>query len=404
MAWNQPGEDKKRPAQRNAPENSSLDEMLRRWQQRVQRLWRPGRGANAAALALATLAAVVWFASGYYQIGATERGLLQRFGRYELTVPPGAGWHLPWPIETVTKLNVENIDGVDSKAILLTADQNLIDIAWSVQYRIADPRAFLFQVRDPQTSLRQASETVIRELAAAQNLDVLLSGNARAQIATAARPRIQQVMDDFHTGITVTAVNLSEMQLPDAVVAVQRDLAKAAEERQRDIADAQAYANQIVPAAQGVASHQLTDAQVYAAQVTAAADGEALRFTALAQAYAKAPEITRNRMYIETIEGILAHSRKIFIDTRPGNGSMIYLPLDKLVDAARAGAGPAAAPAGVAAASGAPTPAPAIAPSAPAPAAPGTGATAPAASAPASASGAAGGDADDGRGRDRPER
>ena len=401
MAWNQPGEDKKRPAQRNAPENSSLDEMLRRWQQRVQRLWRPGRGANAAAVALVALAAVVWFASGYYQIGATERGLLQRFGRYELTVPPGAGWHLPWPIETVTKLNVENIDGLDSKAILITADQNLIDIAWSVQYRIADPRQFQFQVRDPQTSLRQASETVIRELAAAQNLDVLLSGNARAQIGTAARPRIQQIMDDFHTGITVTALNLSEMQLPDAVVAVQRDLAKAAEERQRDIADAQAYANQIVPAAQSVASHQLTDAQVYAAQVTAASDGEALRFTSLAQAYAKAPEITRNRMYIETIEGILAHSRKIFIDSKAGNGSMIYLPLDKLVDTVRAGAvpstGTAATPATGAAAGAVPASPPSAVPSA---------AAAPAAAATpaAPASAASGGEGDDGRSRDRPER
>jgi len=398
MAWNQPGEDKKRPAQRNAPENSSLDQMLRRWQQRVQKLWRPGRGANTAAVALLVLAALVWFASGYYQIAATERGLMQRFGRYVATVPPGTGWHLPWPIETVTKLNVESVDGLDSKAILLTADQSLIDIAWSVQWRIADPRAFQFQVRDPESSLRQASETVIRELAAAQNLDALLSGAARAQISAAARPRIQQIMDAFHTGITVTAVNLSEMQLPDTVVAVQRDLAKAAEERQRDLAEAQAYANDIVPAAQSVAGHQLTDAQVYAAQVTSAADGEAQRFNALAQAYARAPEVTRSRMYIETMEGILAHSRKIFIDTKAGNGSMIYLPLDKLVDAVRAGAAPAAG--GSAAASG-PTTAP-TAPAMPSPVAAGGAATsaAPSATAPSPAAG----DTDEGRGRDRSER
>jgi membrane protease subunit HflK len=395
MAWNQPGEDKKRPAQRDAPENSSLDDVLRRWQQRVQKLWRPGRGASAAAVALVALAAAVWFASGYYQIGATERGLMQRFGRYVATVPPGTGWHLPWPIETVTKLNVESIDGLDSKAILLTADQNLIDIAWSVQYRIADPGAFLFQVRDPEMSLRQASETVIRELAAAQNLDLLLSGNARTQISVAARPRIQQVMDDLHTGITVTAVNLSEVQLPDSVVAVQRDLAKAAEERQRDIAQAQSYANDIVPAAQSVAGHQLTDAQVYAAQVTAAADGEAQRFTALAQAYARAPEVTRSRMYIDTMEGILAHSRKIFIDTKPGNGSMIYLPLDKLLEAAHSGAAPAGA--GPATAAGAPsTPA-----AAPAAAAAGTAVPAAPASAPAPATG---GEPDETRSRERPER
>jgi membrane protease subunit HflK len=395
MAWNQPGEEKKRPAQRNAPDNSSLDQMLRRWQQRVQKLWRPGRGASTAALALCVLAGAVWFASGYYQIGATERGLMQRFGRYVATVPPGTGWHLPWPIETVTKLNVESIDGLDSKGILLTADQNLIDIAWSVQYRIADPRAFLFQVPDPESSLRQASETVIRQLAAAQNLDVLLSANARTQLSGAARPRIQQIMDDIHTGISVTAVNLSEMELPDTVVAVQRDLAKASEERQRDIADANAYAEEIVPAAQSVAGHQLIDAQVYAAQVTAAADGEAERFNALEQGYARAPDVTRSRMYIETIEGILARSRKIFIDTKAGSANTIYLPLDKLLEAARAGAAPAAGNAAAAAAA----PAALSLPPSPAPAA-SAGAAAPA-TAPASAGS---GDPEEGRGRERPER
>jgi membrane protease subunit HflK len=398
MAWNQPGEDKKRPAQRNAPDNSSLDDILRRWQQRVQRLWRPGRGASTAAAALIALAAVVWIASGYYQIAVTERGLMQRFGRYVATVPPGAGWHLPWPIETITKFNVESIDGLDSKGVLLTADQNLIDIAWSVQYRITDPRAFLYQVRDPESSLRQASETVIRELAAAQNLDVLLSGNARTQISATARPRIQQIMDESHAGITITAVNLTEVQLPDPVVAVQRDFAKAGEERARQIAEAQAYANEIVPAAQSVAGHQLTEAQVYAAQVTAAADGEAQRFTALAQAYARSPETMRSRMYIETIEGILSHSRKIFIDTKPGNGSMIYLPLDKLIDTVRAGGAPAAGGSTAAAASAiapatAVTPAPAASPGPAAAGAPAS-ATAP----------AAGAETEDARGRDRTER
>jgi membrane protease subunit HflK len=398
MAWNQPGEDNKRPAQRNAPDHSSLDEMLRRWQQRVQRLWRPGRGASTAATALILLAAAAWVGSGYFQIAATERGVLQRFGRYQATLPPGAGWHLPWPIETITKINVESVDGVDSKAILLTADQNLIDIAWSVQYRIADPRAFLFQVRDPESSLRQASETVIRQLTAAQNLDPLLSGTARAQMGVAARPRIQQILDDIHTGIAVTAVNLSEMQLPDTVIAVQRDLAKATEERQRDVAEAQSYANEIVPTAQSVAGRQLTEAQVYATQVTAAADGEAQRFSALAQAYARAPEVTRSRMYIDTMESILAHARKIFIDTKAGNGSMIYLPLDKLVDTLRSGPAPSASgatPAGAAT----------VAPTASANPAPATASGPAPQSAPAAApTPAAGVDSDEGRGRERTER
>ena len=360
MAWNQPGEEKQRPPPRGAPDDSSLDEMLRRWQQRVQRLWRPGSGRGTAALALLLLVVAVWLASGYYQIGASERGVVQRFGRYLAIEQPGHGWHWPWPIETMQKLNVANIQGLDSKGLMLTADQSLIEIGWSVQYRINDPVHYLFQLRDPQLTLGQTSETVLRELVAQHDMPALLTGDARGRVTGDARGRIQQAVDAYRAGITVTSVNMTAVQLPDAALSAQRDAEKAVEDRQRAIADAQAFANDILPKAQAAAQRQLAEAQVYAAQTIANADGEADRFAQLAGAYAQAPEATRSRLYIDTMESILSRSRKIVIDVKNGSGNMIYLPLDKLAEAVRAatpGATPAnsapAAAAGAAPAAGA---------------------------------------------------
>jgi membrane protease subunit HflK len=376
MAWNQPGEDKKRPAPRGALDNASLDDLLRRLQRQVQRLWRPGSNRGSAALALLLLIATVWLISGYYQIGPSERGVVQRFGRYVAIEQPGHGWHWPWPIETLTKLDVVTVEALDSKALMLTDDQSLIDISWSVQYRIADPLRFLFQVREPQESLRQVSETVMRELIGGSSLSALLDGEARSRVASEARARIQKALDGYGAGINLAGVNLADVRLPEAVQVAQRDAAKAAADRQHAVAEANAYANDIVPKAQSAAQRQMTDAQVYATQTRAAAEGEAQRFTQVAQAYARAPEVTRSRMYIDTMESILSHAHKILIDTKSGSGSMIYLPLDKLAEAVRSSAPPA--PPAV------PSPAPAAA-----------GAVAPGAAADA---------ADDARNRERPER
>jgi membrane protease subunit HflK len=364
MAWNQPGEDKKRPPPRGAPENKSLEELRRRLQREVQRLWRPG--SSRRTLGIVLLAAIVlWLATGYYQIGPSERGVVQRFGRYIAIEQPGYLWRWPRPIETVTKLDVSNPEALDSKALMLTTDQSLIDVSWSVQYRISDPLRYLFHVRDPQESLRQASETALRELVAGNSIAGLLDGAARARVSTEARAQIQKALDAYGAGIDLTAVNLTDVRLPEPVQAAQRDAAKAAEERQHTISDAEAYAADIVPKAQSVAQRQIAEAQVYAAQTRAAADGEAQRFTQLAQAYAKAPEITRNRMYIDTMESILSHAHKIIIDAKSGNGNVIYIPLDKLAEAIRSGnaqasAAAPAAPAGAAPAAGAaPLPGPA---------------------------------------------
>jgi membrane protease subunit HflK len=270
--------------------------------------------------------------------------VVQRFGRFVAIEQPGHIWRWPRPIETVEKLDVSNPEGVDAKALMISSDQSLIEVSWSVQYRISDPLRYLFHVRDPQESLRQASETVVRELVAATAIATLLDGEARARISTDARERIQKALDGYGAGIDLTAVNLTDPQLPDAVRGAQREAAKAAEDRQRLIGDAQSYTNEVVPAAQSAAQRIISEADVYAAQTRAAAEGEAQRFTEVAQAYAKAPEITRNRMYIETMESILARAHKIIIDAKSGSGNVIYIPLDKLADAIRSSTTPASLP------------------------------------------------------------
>jgi membrane protease subunit HflK len=347
MAWNQP-DDKQRPPPRGAAGDSSLDDMLRRWQQRVRQLWRPGSSGGTAASALLLLVVAVWLASGYYQIDAPERGVVQRFGAFQEIEQPGHGWHWPWPIETMQKVNVASIQGLQSKAMMLTADQSLLEIGWSVQYRVNDPVQYLFRVRDPQLTLGQTSETILRQLVAQREMPSLLSGDARGHVTDDARGRIQGAVDSYRAGITVTSVNMTDVQLPDAALSAQRDAEKAVEDRQRAIADAQAFANDILPKAQAAALRLQADAQVYAAQTVANADGEAERFTQLAASYAQSPEVTRSRLYIDTMETILTRSRKIVIDAKNGNGSMIYLPLDKLAEAVRAAtpAGAAAAAAG----------------------------------------------------------
>ena len=344
MAWNQPGDDNRRPAPRSAPDNASLDDLLRRWQERVQRLWRPGSSRSRAALVLVALAAAVWLASGYYQIGATQRGVVQSFGRYVSTELPGSGWHWPWPIQTLTKLKVEGLDSLDAKAMTLTSDQGLIDLSWSVQYRVADPRLYMFELREPLGVLRQSSEAVIRELAAADPLQSLLSGDAREQLGEQARARIQQMLDRYGAGIEVGSVSLTDVELPDPVVAAQHEADSAADERQRALSEAQTYADNLDLKAQAAAQQQISDAQVYATQTVAQADADAEHFTQLADAYALSPQVTRDRLYIQTIEEILAGSHKIFVDAP--SGTVINLPLDKLAEAIRSGAPhPASVPA-----------------------------------------------------------
>jgi modulator of FtsH protease HflK len=335
MPWNQPNGPNnpwgRRPGQ-GAPD---LDERLKSWQKRLESLWRSGGrgGEGGSLLVLAVLVAVaLWLFSGFYQVTAAENGVIQRFGRLVHPVRlPGIGWRMPWPIETVTRVNVRSVNSSDFKSRVLTSDVFLVDLVFSVQYRFADPVKKLFRVRDPEATLNEVSESAIRETVGRSTLDEVLVGNTRPEITRRTKELIQRVLDNYDAGITVTTVNLKDVQVPDAVIPSQRDANKAQADKERYILEAEAYANSIVPVAQGSAGRIQQDAEAYKAKEIALAEGEAARFTQLQGAYSQAPEVTRKRMYVAAVEGLLGRAHKVIIDARAGS-NMIYLPIDKLLE------------------------------------------------------------------------
>ena len=294
---------------------------------------------------IAAVVLLLWLASGTFQINASDRGVVQRFGKFSGVRQPGLGWAFPWPIETVSKVNISRVNSVEYRSRMLTADVNLVEIRSAIQYQYLDPVKVLFQVRDPEQTLREVSESAIREVVGQANLDQVL-GNARQQITEGTRELIQRTLDTYNSGIRVTSVNLTDVQVPEAVIAAQRDANKAIEDRDRFSKEAQAYANDILPKAQGTAQRQMQDAEAYKMQIVAVADGDVARFNSVYAAYAQAPEVTRQRMYIETIEQIMQQSKKVMLDAKPGGGgNMIYLPLDKLLERNAAARAAPAAPA-----------------------------------------------------------
>ena len=364
MAWNQPADDKDATPRRSSGRGSAGQGRLRRWRQR----WKATPRARGPFYATAAgLAAVLWLASGFYQLDDGERGVLQRFGAYAGERSSSAGWHLPWPIETLTAVNLGRQNSAEFQSRMLTSDGMLVNVLASIHYQYTDARAALFAVRDPDVVVRELGEAVAREAIARRPIAELMSGATGAPLAAALRAGMQQVLDSMGAGLRVLEVSLNDVQVPEAVLASQRELVQAGVERERATREAQGYAAELIPAAQGLAQKQRLDAQAYKLQAISVAEGEAARFEPIAAAYARAPEVTRSRLYIETMETVLARSRKIIIDGK-SSGNTLVLPLDKLADAgvlkaagvigvantAAAAAAPAiAAPAAPAAAAGA---------------------------------------------------
>jgi membrane protease subunit HflK len=334
MPWNQPN-GPNNPWRRPGQGPPDLDERLKSWQKRLESLWRSGgRGGEGGSLLVVALLVVLalWLFSGFYQITAAERGIIQRFGRLTLPVrQPGVGWRLPWPIETVTRVNVASVNSSDFKSRVLTADVFLVDLVFSVQYQFSDPVKNLFRVKDPGATLNEVSESAIRETIGRSTLDEVLVGNTRPEITRRTKELIQRVLDNYDAGITVTTVNLKDVQVPDAVIPSQRDANKAQADKERFILEAEAYANSIIPVAQGAAGRMQQDAEAYRSQVTALAEGQTARFSQLQGAYALAPEVTRKRMYVDTLESVLARAHKVIVDGHAGN-NLVYLPIDKLLE------------------------------------------------------------------------
>jgi membrane protease subunit HflK len=344
MAWNESGNNKNPWERRPQRRPEKLDEMLHSWQRKLAGLFgggggrAPGAGPAAAGInwgAILLSLATVWGATGFYIVDAAERGVILRFGRYVETTNQGPHWHWPWPIESVLIVDVARNESIEDKTRMLTADENLVDITIAVQYLRADPISFLFKVRDPEETLRDVSESAIREIVGRGNLDVVL-GAGRADITDRTKTLIQHTLGSYGTGIDIISVNLTAVNVPDPVAPSQKDAIKAREDRDRFGQEAQAYANDILPKARGMAARQMQDAQAYRWRVAAEAEGETARFSQLLAAYERAPKVTRERLYLETVESVLSRSRKVLLDAKPGN--MLYLPLDKLAGQGEAGA------------------------------------------------------------------
>jgi membrane protease subunit HflK len=345
MAWNQPGGPNNNPwGKRPGGSGADLDARVKEWQRRIESFFRgggnkgdgatSGRGDSGSfVLTVALVLLVIWLGSGFFQVKAAESAVIQRFGKLVSVRQQGWGWRWPWPIETVTKVNIQNVNSSDHKSRVLTADVNLVDLRFAVQYRYADPVKMLFRVRDPETTLKEVSESAIREIVGQSELDDVLVGATRPDVTRRTKALIQRMLDLYNTGIVVSSVNLTEVQVPEAVIPSQRDANKALADQERFIKEAQAYANGIVPVAQGAAARMQQDAEAYKARVVALADGQASRFSQLAEAYGAAPEVTRKRLYLETMENVYSRARKVVIDAgKGGNGNMLYLPLDKLME------------------------------------------------------------------------
>ena len=340
MAWNDPGK-KQNPWQRRPDQGPpDLDEMLRKARQRLRAMFgggpRPvGGGGGGAALGISFgyIAAgllVIWGLTGVYQNDAAERSVITRFGKYMHTTTAGLHWRLPWPVDRRQVVNVTEVLTHPARTRMLTQDEAQVDIDLAVQYRRVDPVKFAFNVREPEQTLAEVSGSAIREIIGQSRLESVL-GVGRQEISLRTKDLVQRTIAAYNTGLEVISVNLQDVNVPEQVSPAQKDAIKAREDKDRATLSAQTYANDIVPKARGLAVSQLEGAQAYRARVVAAAEGETARFAQLAAEYQRAPDVTRRRLYLETMEQVLGSSAKVIVDTK-GTGNMLYLPLDRLLE------------------------------------------------------------------------
>ena len=324
MAWNEPEDPGSRPPRPQPPAGG--------WMARVRKGLSAGRGTPLLA-GLAALLVVAWLFSGLYKIEEGERGALLRLGAFAGERGPGLGWHLPWPFEDVVAIDLGKVQETSFQSRLFTADTALVNASFSVQYQLRDLRTVLFGLRDAEVTLRQAALAEARQAVAAQPLDAMIGGSGRAPVREAMRTALQADLDRLGAGLDVQAVDLTDVQVPESVLAAQRDVSQAGEERARQRSEAEGAAADIVARSTGAAQRQRLEAEAYKLQVLGTAEGDALRFEQLLPAYEKNPQVLRDRLYIETMETILARSRKLLLDGK-GAGNTIYLPLDKMFDGA----------------------------------------------------------------------
>ncbi|SNS59424.1 protease FtsH subunit HflK [Noviherbaspirillum humi] len=363
---NQQNPDDKRPG--DGPPD--LDQLWRDFNQRLNRLFgNKGRGGDGgpgfnpdmrgAGIGVGLLAAIVlflWLVSGFFIVQEGQTGVVLTFGRYSHSTGAGFNWRWPYPIQSHEVVNISQVRTVEvgyrssvrnkqaRESLMLTDDENIVDIQFAVQYKLKNASEWMFNNRDQEETVRQVAETSIREVVGKSKMDFVLY-EGREKVALDVAQLMQQILDRYRSGVQITNVTMQNVQPPEQVQASFDDAVKAGQDRERQKNEGQAYANDVIPRARGAASRLLQESEAYRSRVVANAEGDAARFRQVLAEYQKAPAITRDRMYLETMQQIFANTTKVMVDVRSGN-NLIYLPLDKLIaqTAADAGAARAASP------------------------------------------------------------
>lgn len=355
MAWNEPGgngnnqdpwggDNRNNKGKRGNDQGPpDLDEALRKLQDRLNDLFggagqkrgggdgggssSTGSGGGFVWVAL-IVAMLAWAGMGFYTVDQQERGVVLRLGKYHDTVNPGLQWNPPL-VDEVMIVNTTRVRSHDHQALMLTEDENIVDVLMTTQYVVADPKAYRLSVRDPDNSLAHAAESALRHVVGASEMHSILT-EGREALAVQVQERLQRYMVDYKTGISITQVNIKNAQAPTQVQDAFDDVIKAREDEQRVKNEAQSYANGIIPEARGRAQRMLEEASAYREQVVSKAEGESKRFLALLSEYEKAPGVTRERLYLDAMQEVMANNPKVLMDVEGGN-NLMYLPVDKLI-------------------------------------------------------------------------
>jgi membrane protease subunit HflK len=332
-----------------------LDEILKKFNQKLGGLFGSSGGGSGSGpsgknmlsggFALAAgLGVSVWLATGFYIVEEGKKGVELRLGKYTQTTSPGPRWHWPYPIETVEVVNVQNNRAIEvghrnnqktkvkEEALMLTEDQNIVDVQFAVQYTLKSPEEYLFNNRDPDEAVRQVAETAMREIVGKSKMDFVLY-EGRGDIASRARVLMQAILDRYKTGILISTVNLQNAQPPEQVQASFDDAVRAKQDRERLKNDGESYANDILPKAKGMAARLIEEGNGHKQRVIANAQGDASRFIQVLAEYEKAPGVTRERMYLDMMQQVMQSTSKVYLDQKGGQ-NLLYLPLDKIMQMA----------------------------------------------------------------------
>ena len=331
MAWNEPGGGKD-PWGGNSGNAGppDIDEALNKLKEKLAKFGGGSGGGSSKGLlpVIFMVLAIIWGLLGFYQVDEKEQAVVLRLGKYSDTLGSGLQWNPPF-IDSVTTVRVTEERQYQARGLMLTQDENIVEISLTVQYNIANAKDFVLSIKNPVTSLEQATDSALRHVVGSTGLDGVIS-TGREEVAVSTAEKLQELLNVYTSGINVVKINIEEARPPTEVRAAYDDVIKAREDLERLVNEAQAYSNGVIPEARGEAQRLREEAEGYLSQVVSKSEGEAKRFTSLLKEYKKAPQVTRERLYIDAIEQVMSNSTKILVDTEGGN-NMLYLPLDKLM-------------------------------------------------------------------------